>query len=126
MSGVGRAVDLRTLSSPPGTWDAVVAFSPLLQLIRTEIDAALRKFVEWLTPAGLFLLATAPADIEGLDIEFMGRAVTVGSYPVEELQRRLSDLGLDVVRERVVEFRPDHPSAMVEHDLFLAARRSAP
>ncbi|BEK88899.1 class I SAM-dependent methyltransferase [Nocardia seriolae] len=119
-----EVADLRTLTYPPGTWDAVVAFFPLLQLTRAEIVAALEKFARWLKPDGIFLFATVPADIEGLDIEFMGKAVTVSSYPAEEFPRLLGGAGLAVVRERVVEFLPDHPSAIPEHDLFLAARRS--
>ncbi|MVU78411.1 methyltransferase domain-containing protein [Nocardia sp. ET3-3] len=121
-----EVADLRTLSYPDGTWDAVVAFFPLLQLTRAEIDAALRKFARWLTPRGCFVFATVPADIEGLDIEFMGQAVTVSSYPVAEFRRLFDEAGLDIVRERVIEFRPDHPSAIPEHDLFVSARRSAP
>ncbi|AYF75426.1 class I SAM-dependent methyltransferase [Nocardia yunnanensis] len=117
--------DLRTLTYPAGTWDAVIAFFPLLQLTRPEIDAALAKFADWLAPGGHFLFATVPADIEGLDIEFMGRPVTVSSYPVEEFRRRLTTAGLDIVRERIVEFLPAHPEAIPEHDLFLAAHRSA-
>ncbi|MGW4245025.1 class I SAM-dependent methyltransferase [Nocardia sp. NPDC004722] len=120
-----EVADLRTLSYPAGTWDAVVAFFPLLQLTRAEIDAALGKFADWLRPGGVFLFATVPADIEGLDIEFMGKAVTVSSYPVDEFERRLTGVGLEIVRARVVEFLPDHPSAITEHDLFVAARRIA-
>ncbi|MEC3917784.1 class I SAM-dependent DNA methyltransferase [Nocardia sp. CDC160] len=120
-----EVADLRTLSYPSGSWDAVVAFFPLLQLTRAEIDAALAKFADWLTPNGVFLFATVPADIEGLDIEFMGKPVTVSSYPLAEYHRLLQAAGLTIVRERVVEFRPAHPAAIPEHDLFLAARRSA-
>ncbi|MFE3193665.1 class I SAM-dependent methyltransferase [Nocardia sp. NPDC059240] len=121
-----EVADLRTLSYPSGAWDAVVAFFPLLQLTRAEIEAALRTFAHWLRPDGIFLFATVPADIEGLDIEFMGKPVTVSSYPVVEYRRLLAAAGLQIVRERVVEFLPDHPSATTEHDLFVAARRSAP
>lgn len=118
-----EVADLRTLSYPPGTWDAIIAFFPLLQLTRAEIDTALLKFADWLAPGGIFLFATVPADVESLDIEFMGQPVTVSSYPPEHFHRLLSDAGLNIVRERVVEFLPDHPAAIPEHDLFLAARR---
>ncbi|WP_067563001.1 class I SAM-dependent methyltransferase [Nocardia acidivorans] len=119
-----EVADLRTLTYPAGSWNAVTAFFPLLQLTRAEIDDALRKFAEWLTPGGIFLLATVPADIENLEIEFMGKPVTVSSYPPEEFERLLTGAGLQVVRQRVVEFLPDHPDAIAEHDLFLAARKS--
>ncbi|CAM3513393.1 class I SAM-dependent methyltransferase [Kibdelosporangium persicum] len=118
-----EVADLRTLSYPAESWNAVVVFFSLLQLTRAEIDATLTKFVEWLAPGGCLLLATVPADVEGLDAYFLGRAVTVSSYPPEEFQRRLTDAGLEVVRERVVEFLADHPEAQPEHDLFVAARK---
>ncbi|WP_405137170.1 class I SAM-dependent methyltransferase [Nocardia sp. NBC_01388] len=118
-----EVADLRTLSYPAESWDAVTAFFPLLQLTRAEIDAALVKFADWLTPGGIFLLATVPADVESLDIEFMGKPVTVSSYPPEEFTRRLTTAGLEVLHHRVVEFHPDHPHAIPEHDLFLAARK---
>ncbi|WP_028925073.1 class I SAM-dependent methyltransferase [Pseudonocardia acaciae] len=118
-----EVADLRTLTFPAGSWDAVVAFFPLLQLTRAEIDAALAKFAGWLAPGGIFLLATVPADIENVEVEFMGKPVTVSSYPREVYRERLAGLGLRVVREQVIEFRPDHPGAAPEHDLFMAARK---
>lgn len=117
--------DLRTVTCSAGRWDAVVAFFPLLQLTRAEIDAALARFADWLAPGGIFLMATVPADVEGVDFEFMGQPVTVSSYPPEVFHRRLVDLGLTVVRKRTVEFLPDHRGARPEHDLFMAARKPA-
>jgi len=119
-----EVADLRTLTCPAGQWDAVVALFPLLQLTRAEIDAALARFADWPAPGGIFLMATVPADVESFDLVFMGQPVTVSSYPPEVFHDRLVGLGLEVVRERVVEFRPDHPGAELEHDLFLAARAS--
>jgi SAM-dependent methyltransferase len=118
-----EVADLRELSYPPESWDAVVAFFPLLQLTRREIDAALARFADWLVPGGVFLMATVPADVEGVEIEFMGQAVTVSSYPQDVYRQKLAGLGLDVVRERMVEFQPDHVTAGPELDLFLAARK---
>ena len=118
-----EVADLRTLTYPAGSWDAVVAFFPLLQLTRVEIDAALAKFADWLAPGGILLLATVPADVEDFDIEFMGKPVTVSSYPQEVYRERLTGLGLQVVREQIIEFQPNHPGAQPEHDLFMAARK---
>jgi ubiquinone/menaquinone biosynthesis C-methylase UbiE len=115
--------DLRVLDQPASSWDAVVACYSLLQLTRAEIDAALAKFAEWLAPGGIFLMATVPVDVEGFDVEFMGKPVTVSSYSAQGYRERLERLGLAVVRERFAEFRPDYPGAAPENDLFLSARK---
>ncbi|WP_067723207.1 class I SAM-dependent DNA methyltransferase [Nocardia yamanashiensis] len=115
--------DLRELTYPAGSWDAVVAFFPLLQMSRAEIVSTLAKFADWLAPGGCLLLATVPADIEGLDVIFMGQPVTVSSYPPEAFRQLLTDAGLEIARERVVEFVPDYPDALPEPDLFIAARK---
>jgi SAM-dependent methyltransferase len=116
--------DLRALTFPAGSWDAVVAFFPLLQLTRAEIDAALAEFADWLRPGGVFLMATVPADVENIEFDFMGQPVAgVSSYPQEVFRERLTALGLDVVRERLVEFQPNHVTAGPELDLFMAARK---
>jgi len=118
-----EVADLRTLAFPAGSWDAVVAFFSLLQVPRAEIDAALVRFAEWLKPGGIFLFATVPADIENLEIEFMGKKAVVSSYPQEVFRARLAGVGLEVVRDRIAEFLPTHASAGSEHNLFLAARK---
>ena len=120
-----EVADLRTLAYPDGGWDAVTAFFPLLQMTRAEIDAALADFVRWLKPGGFFLMATVPADIEGIEIEFMGhRVAAVSSYPREVFRERLTAVGLEIVRDRIVEFQPDHATAGPERDLFMAARKA--
>jgi SAM-dependent methyltransferase len=118
--------DLRTLTYSSGSWHAITAFFPLLQMSRADIDDALVRFADWLKPGGIFVMATVPVDIEGVEIEFMGKkAADVSSYPAEVYRRRLADLGLEVVRERIVEFRPNHVTTTEpEHDLFLAARKA--
>ncbi|MEV6608058.1 class I SAM-dependent methyltransferase [Kutzneria sp. NPDC051319] len=119
-----EVADLRTLTLPEQSWDAVVAFYPLLQLTRAEIDAALAAFAGWLKPGGLFLMATVPVDAENVEVEFLGQtAAGVSSYPQDVFRQRLTDLGLDVVRERMAEFVPNHMEAGPEVDLFLAARK---
>ena len=120
-----EVADLRTLTCPSGSWDAVVAFYPLLQLTREEIDAALVKFADWLKPGGIFLFATVPVDVEGIEVEFLGQTVAgVSSYPQDVFRSRLTDLGLEVVRDRIVEFQPAHVLAGPELDLFMAARKA--
>jgi ubiquinone/menaquinone biosynthesis C-methylase UbiE len=116
--------DLRTLDQPASSWDAVVVCYSLLQLTRAEIDAALVKFADWLAPGGIFLMVTVPVDVEGFDCEFMGKPVTVSSHSAESYRERLTRLGLEVVRERFADFRPDYPGSAPEHAMFLSARKS--
>jgi len=124
-AGRFEVADLRTLTRPAASWDAVIAFYPLLQMTRAEIDAALAKFADWLKPGGFFLLATVPVDVEDVEVEFLGHAAAgVSSYPQDVFRRHLTDLGLDVVRERMVEFQPNHMTATPELDLFMAARKA--
>jgi SAM-dependent methyltransferase len=119
-----EVADLRTLAYPAGGWDAVVAFYSLLQLTRAEIDAALAKFADWLKPGGILLFATVPVDAEDVEVDFLGqRAAGVSSYPQDVFRSRLTDLRLEVVRDRVVEFQPAHVTAGPELDLFMAARK---
>ena len=60
-----------------------------------------------------------------VDVEFLGQtAAGVSSYPQDVFRHRLTDLGLDVVRERMAEFVPNHMEASPEVDLFLAARKA--
>lgn len=119
-----EVADLRNLTFPAGSWDAVVAFFSLLQVPQAEIDAALARFAEWLTPGGIFLLATVPADIENLEVDFMGKKAVVSSYPPEAFRTRLAGLGLEVVRDRIAEFQPKHADVGPEHNLFMAARKA--
>jgi ubiquinone/menaquinone biosynthesis C-methylase UbiE len=119
-----EVADLRTLTQPDASWDAVIAFYPLLQMARPEIDAALATIAGWLKPGGFFLMATVPVDIADVEVPFLGQtAAGVSSYSQDVFRHRLTDLGLDVVRERMVEFQPNHMEADPELDLFLAARK---
>jgi len=117
--------DLRSLSFPAGSLDAVVVCFSLLQLTRTEVDAALVRFAGWLAPGGFLLLGTIPGDVENLDIVFMGQPATVSTYPVEIYRERLTDAGLTVVWEKADTFVPNYPGGEPEEDLFITARKPA-
>jgi ubiquinone/menaquinone biosynthesis C-methylase UbiE len=118
-----EVADVRRLSLPEGGLHAVTAFLSLLQLSRSELDAALARCAAWLKPGGYFVLATVPVDIENVDIVFLGQPVTVSSYPAEGYRTRLREAGLEVIRERTVSFRADYPGAEPEENLFLIARK---
>ncbi|QKV78745.1 class I SAM-dependent methyltransferase [Amycolatopsis sp. Hca4] len=117
--------DMRELSYPDATWDAVTAFFSMLQLPRAEQEAVLGRVADWLKPGGLLVFATVPADVDGVDIVFMGHPVRAYSFAAGALKELLAAAGLEVVREDAAEFVPDHPDAGPEPHVYLTARKPA-
>ncbi|MFD5622941.1 class I SAM-dependent methyltransferase [Streptomyces yangpuensis] len=115
--------DVRTYTPPPGGFDAVCSFFPLLVMDQPEVAAALDRMASWTAPGGYFVMATVPGDIRGLDIEWMGHAVTVSSLSTEDHLARLADRGLDVLHHHTAVFRPADDLAGPEEHLFCYARR---
>ncbi|WP_046775855.1 class I SAM-dependent methyltransferase [Streptomyces yangpuensis] len=115
--------DVRTYTPPPGGFDAVCSFFPLLVMDQPEVAAALDRMASWTAPGGYFVMATVPGDIRGLDIEWMGHAVTVSSLSTEDHLARLADRGLEVLHHHTATFRPADDLAGPEEHLFCYARR---
>ncbi|WP_426402885.1 class I SAM-dependent methyltransferase [Streptomyces sp. R-07] len=110
--------------APRGSFDAVCGFFPLLMMTRAEASAALERMAGWLAPGGYLVTATVPADVEGVEIEWMGRRARVSSFSAEEYVRRLrEECGLDVLHHAVSVFQPDDERAGPEEHLFCYARR---
>ncbi|WP_431783521.1 class I SAM-dependent methyltransferase [Streptomyces chumphonensis] len=117
--------DVRDHDAEPGAYDAVCAFFPFLQMPRPDIDATLSRIAGWLAPGGHLVTSTVPADVEGLDIVWMGHPVRVTSYAADDFLLRLSRAGLEVVHHAVTSFVPVGVSAEPEDHLFCYARRPA-
>lgn len=115
--------DVRTYTPPPGGFDAVCSFFPLLVMDQPDVAAALDRMASWTAPGGYFVMATVPGDIRGLDIEWMGHAVTVSSLSTEDHLARLADRGLEVLHHHTATFRPADDLAGPEEHLFCYARR---
>ncbi|WIV61683.1 class I SAM-dependent methyltransferase [Amycolatopsis nalaikhensis] len=115
--------DMRELAFDDGTWDAVTAFFSMLQLPRAEQETMIGRIAGWLKPGGLLVFATVPADVDGVDIVFMGHPVRASSFTASALADRLRAAGLEVVREAQAEFVPDHPGANPEPHVHLTARK---
>ncbi|MEZ7129043.1 methyltransferase domain-containing protein [Nonomuraea sp. AD125B] len=116
-------LDVRQLPDRPGSWDAVCAFFPLLQMSRADLDATLARIACWLAPGGLFAFATVPFDAENTEIEWMGQRVRATSYPAETYLERLRDAGLQIVHHSLSTFHPQYPGMDAEEHLFIYARR---
>ncbi|VVJ16136.1 SAM-dependent methyltransferase [Amycolatopsis camponoti] len=118
-----EAGDMRELSFEAGTWDAITAFFSMLQLPRADQDTMIGRFADWLKPGGLLVFATVPADVDGVDIVFMGHPVRASSFPAEVLAEKLRATGLEIVREDQARFVPDHPGAGPEPHVYFTARK---
>ncbi|WP_103350853.1 class I SAM-dependent methyltransferase [Amycolatopsis sp. CA-128772] len=115
--------DMRELSFPDGTWDTITAFFSMLQLPRAEQETMLARVAAWLKPGGVLVFATVPADVDGVDIVFMGHPVRASSFAAGALKELLRAAGLEVVRVEEAEFVPDHPGAGPEPHVYLTARK---
>ncbi|MFB7862851.1 class I SAM-dependent methyltransferase [Streptomyces sp. NPDC056069] len=118
--------DVRDFTPPEGGYDAVCAFFPLLMMSRAEASAALLRMASWLAPGGYLVSATVPADVEDVEIVWMGRRARVSSFSAADYVRLLrEDCGLEILYEAVSVFRPAEASAGPEEHLFCYARRGA-
>ncbi|MFJ9812608.1 class I SAM-dependent methyltransferase [Streptomyces sp. NPDC101158] len=116
--------DVRDFTPPEGGYDAVCAFFPLLMMSRAEASAALLRMASWLAPGGYLASATVPADVEDVEIVWMGRRARVSSFSAADYVRLLrEDCGLEILYEAVSVFRPAEASAGPEEHLFCYARR---
>ncbi|MFJ8589234.1 class I SAM-dependent methyltransferase [Streptomyces sp. NPDC093595] len=118
-------VDVRDHHAPPGGYDAVCAFFPLLMMDQPEIVESLARMASWIAPGGVFAMATVPGDIRGVDIVWMGHEVTVSSLSPEDHLRILREAGLEVVHHHTDLFRPHGREAEPEPHFYLHARRPA-
>ncbi|AYC43704.1 class I SAM-dependent methyltransferase [Streptomyces griseorubiginosus] len=117
-----RLADVRELPLEEGTFDAVCVYFSLLQMSRAEQSQVLGRLARALRPGGSLVLATVPADVEDLAIEFMGRPVRATSFAAEDVVAVVRDAGLVVESEHLVEFTPDHPEGAPEPHLFVYGR----
>ncbi|WP_331766984.1 class I SAM-dependent methyltransferase [Embleya sp. NBC_00896] len=118
-------LDARDLADDAGAWDAVCAFFSFLQLPRVDLDAQLARLGERLAPGGLLVFATVPAEVDGVEIEWMGQRARVTSHGTDVLMDRLRATGLEILHQGVSVFHPNHPDTGPEEQLYVYARRSA-
>ncbi|MFE3854833.1 class I SAM-dependent methyltransferase [Streptomyces griseorubiginosus] len=117
-----RLADIRELPLEEGAFDAVCVYFSLLQMSRAEQSRVLGRLARALRPGGSLVLATVPADVEDLAIEFMGQPVRATSFAAEDVVALVREAGFVVEFEQVVEFTPDHPEGAAEPHLFVYGR----
>lgn len=118
-----ECVDVRNWTSPEGTWDALCAFFPFLQMPRADTEAALAKIARWLVPGGYLALVTVPMDAEDVPVEFLGFPVRITSFSAAGLIARIEAAGLLITGTHAELFQPDKPGAQAEEHLLVTARR---
>lgn len=93
---------------PQGYYHAVTAYFSLLAGIETqrEIKQVIRKVYHWLREGGLFVFGTAPMDVEGEVIEWMGKPVMVSSLSRSQVLEAVREVGFEVEWEMTRKFAP--------------------
>ncbi|MDW4904208.1 class I SAM-dependent methyltransferase [Streptomyces sp. ADMS] len=120
-----RCGDIRDLPLDADSFDGVCVFFSLLQMTRAEQAALTRRLALALKPGGHLVLATVPADVEDMEVVFMGRPVRATSFAEEDFIGVAEAAGLTVLSRHSTVFDPDHRGAGPEPHLFLHCRRSA-
>ncbi|MBT1090172.1 class I SAM-dependent methyltransferase [Streptomyces sp. Tu102] len=118
-----RCDDIRELPLDAGSFDGVCVFFSLLQMTRAEQSALMRRLTRALKPGGHLVLATVPADVEDVEVVFMGRRVLATSFAEDDLTDMLESAGLTVLSRHATTFTPAHPDAGPEPHLFAHCRR---
>ncbi|CCK25605.1 methyltransferase [Streptomyces davaonensis JCM 4913] len=118
-----RRADIRELPLEEGFFDGVCVFFSLLQMTRAEQSALLRRLARAVKPGGHLVVATVPADVEDLEIVFMGQPVRATSFAEEDFTAMVEAAGLTVLSSDSTVFTPDHPGAGPEPHLYLYCRQ---
>ncbi|MER6677882.1 methyltransferase domain-containing protein [Streptomyces sp. NPDC000983] len=118
-----RRADIRELPLEEGFFDGVCVFFSLLQMTREEQSTLVRRLARALKPGGHLVLATVPADVEDLEIVFMGQPVRATSFAEADFTAMVEAAGLTVLSSDSTVFTPDHPGAGPEPHLYLYCRR---
>lgn len=115
--------DVTSLDGTAGPFDAVVAFFSLLMLPRDRIPQALYRIRMNLVPGGWLALGMVEADLDDVELSFIGQPIRVSGWPRKQLRSVLVDAGFYVEHEDVRSYQPATPEAPPEVQLFLLARR---
>lgn len=127
-----QQMDFRNFNPPQQSLDAAsVYFSLIADVTQEEIKKFIAKIYGLLKPGGLFVFATLPLDVQGLQIKWMGRPLTVSSLEYEVALGLIRHVGFEVVYDAVTKFTPKAAEAGIcqkedvweEPHLFVYARK---
>jgi len=107
-----------------GSFSGVAAFFALLMLPRPEIPYLLRAIHDLLEPGGLLALSMVEADVDDMQIPFLGNTIRVSGYLRDELHDVVTDAGFEVIKEESFAYAPASSDVPPELQLFLYCRRA--
>jgi len=114
--------DALTVAAAFGRYDAVVAFFSLLMLPRRQIRQTLPRLREALVPGGWLALGMVEADVDDIELPFLGESIRVTGWPREQMRQEVVDAGFTIDTEDVRSYAPAGPGAPPEVQLFFIAR----
>ncbi|MGW0227177.1 class I SAM-dependent methyltransferase [Actinopolymorpha singaporensis] len=118
-----RQADVTDLDSSWGPYSGVVAFFSLLMLPRAQVETTLRLLHTILEPGGHLALAMVEADLDDVELSFLGTPVRLTGYPRAHLRAVVEDAGFEVLEVRDHTYAPAGTEAEPETQLFVYARR---
>ncbi|MFF5479085.1 class I SAM-dependent methyltransferase [Streptomyces sp. NPDC012935] len=118
-----RHADIHEVPLQDGAFDAVCVYFSLLQMSRARQETLVRRLARALRAGGSMVLATVPANVEDVEVVFMGQKVRATSFAAEDFTDMVAAAGLTVLSAETVLFTPDHPGAGDEPHLFLRCER---
>jgi SAM-dependent methyltransferase len=87
--------DMTTLTFPPASFDAVVAFYSLTHVPRDDVPALLVRIRDWLRPRGVFIASMGVEDDPGtVEADWLGVEMYFSHYPARRNRRLIEEAGL--------------------------------
>ena len=93
--------DVRSISFPASSFDAVVSFYALEHIPRREHLTTLRRIHGWLKPRGLLLIALEAADYEDVTANWLGVPMFFSCFDPETTRQLAGEAGFDVIETAV-------------------------
>jgi SAM-dependent methyltransferase len=116
--------DALTIDTDLGHFEAVVAFFSLLMLPRSQIGPTLTRIRDVLVPGGWLAIAMVEADLDDVELPFLGQPVRLTGWPRGHLRQVIEDAGFTIETEDARSYEPAVPEAPPEVQLFLIAHRN--
>ena len=116
--------DIMSVSLPPSSFDAAVAFYSVFHLPREEHSDLFKKVRQWLRPGGYLLCTLAWSNEEGYLEDFHGTKMYWSNYDLDEYLEILSGAGFEVLETASTAdgYEDLAPLTTEDHPLVLARK----